>query len=317
MTFKVLSERGSNTLSCSTSKFNTGPVVNQWNTPLKIDKDIKQIDPNSLVAFTIRIHKEISNRAKRNDFYDIHHDLEKEVRFQERFVKYEDSWNKLVEKMIKIASNFDAKYSIKLEFFDLMRKVKHDFSNILLSFIVIGPETKEGSGFNETKDFTKTVSERIDDYLNSLPKTLLDIKEFNKQLEINKVEHLSLIKERNDVKERLEEYKLKIKNCKKNIEKLKSIIVDLKKRNSSYLEIEKKSEEIKTLECQIELDELNLKEIEEDLENVEKKIDSIVNSIDFYKKEIKNAYSNLLKKLNFEYFIHEDWFPSLDFRLTK
>ena len=93
--------------------------------------------------------------------------------------------------------------------------------------------------------------------------------------------------------------------------------MDLKKKNSSYLEIEKKIEEIKTFECQIELDELNLDKAEEDYENINKNIDSIAFSFNFNKSEIRNKYSSLLQKLNFNYFLHEDWFPSLDFKMIK
>lgn len=223
-------------------------------------------------------------------------------KFRQKYSEIKNDWNMLINFMIeKIAEN-DSKY-IEFKYYGLKEMLMHHIYNIIVSYILIGPEARHGSGIdnihgeytlrvNENKS---SIKENIKSFFKILPIALEKIS----------IEYLKLSKLNNEHKQLSDQFEIKM-----------SFIGTLRTSiNFQEKDIVKKKMDIMQKESiKQNLDE-NKSSLEAALASIEKineKITKINEGKTLIKKEIYNQQKSFTDYINFNYFMHNEWFPILD-----
>ncbi|XWV25597.1 hypothetical protein QJ856_gp0157 [Tupanvirus deep ocean] len=272
---------------------------------------IPKYDKNSLAALVEYIKKQIIERGTTPIPKDLHpSDVESMLKFQSKYANVSTDWLAMMDKMLKKFEEIDSKYMTD-DYFGLKQILSHYISNISLSFIVIGGETKFGNGIDnlqgpapikrlmskEEEAKIPNIRDRIRAFFSLLPKVMESISIVHKEI-------LQLDKEHSE--------------CLQNEAAATSLIQTL--RNNIKLQEKDLTKD---------LDKEEKQAIQESINENKNSLKQAIFNQDFYEKKIKEKIASKKEKndkirtdfhklslyLNFSYFMHDDWCPALDYGL--
>lgn len=266
----------------------------KWIKPLMVSNNH---DKNSLTFIFTDIKKQITNKKNivpetKTESINI---------FQQKLEKSFIAWNSMTDFILKKILELDNKY-LSDNFFGFRDLLIYNIMNILLSFIIIGADTKTGKGIDnlngpcplilESNNNQLTVKQQIILFLKMLPTVMEQINQTNKQI-------LKLEKNRTLYLQENNSIDLSIQIQKDELNKqIANARVVIKNKVIVSPHLTQKNDTIENL--------LDTKK------NIENKIQNIVNKKTQLKNKINEKFSSLTDCIQFSYFMHDDWFPSLD-----
>ncbi|XWV26934.1 hypothetical protein QJ857_gp0115 [Tupanvirus soda lake] len=272
---------------------------------------VPKYDKNSLAALVEYIRNQIIERATTPIPKDLHpDDIETMLKFQSKYAKVSSDWLAMMDKMLKKFEEIDSKYMMD-DYFGFKQNLSHHISNISLSFIVIGGESKFGNGIDnlqgpapikplmskEDEAKIPNIRDRIRAFFSLLPKVMESISVIHKEI-------LQLDKEHSECLQNEAAATSLIQTLRNNIKlQEKDLTKDLDKEEKQALQ-ESLIENKKSLKQAIFNQDFYEKKIKEKIALKKEKNDKI--RMDFYKLSVY---------LNFSYFMHDDWCPPLDYGL--
>lgn len=279
--------------------------TSQVKKPTKINLTYEK---NSLEAYVVDFRKKITEHATHPVLENMRGNAELMLKFQNKFIQTYKSWYRLMISIQKQMSHLDKKYNSS-DYFGLKNILVHHLFNIMVSFILIGPDTKSGSGIdnlngykfeknnyqdNSDNDTKPSINDQITIFFEILPEQLLSIS--NKTAEIKKCDddQFQLLKQTKNLGQRIE-------NLKKTIKKQTNEINKGTDKNM-----------LKLIEKQLQKNNESLKLAIHD----NKELDNKINNIIIVKKEclgsIKQSIDDLAASLKFSFFMHDEWYYQLD-----
>ncbi|MEM0354249.1 MAG: hypothetical protein QXW79_01570 [Thermoplasmata archaeon] len=257
-----------------------------------IVKQVTQIfDKNSLAYAVTVVRENIISRIS-YPIQSIHeHDRVLMENFRRKFAELNSSWNVLMDFMLEKMKEIDDKYK-SYNYFGLKEKLLNEIINISLSYIVIGPNAKQGDGIDNLNglslnfiDKRPTVYDKIRYFLHILPAKLQIILESTRDIMELDNEHTRLLNEKNDIISQIEVLNRTIK----------SMGVHRKR-------------------CGNDLDEIrnHISEARSKIQKIDEMITNIISRKNVANHYIHDIVIKIFSITNFSYFMHSDWFPQLD-----
>lgn len=266
------------------------PVINAWTRPLKY-KRVETYDPNSIAAFVVSIREKIEFKGKSSiNLLCSTSDQKDFEKFQNKFKKLEEEWRILMDKILKIVVDLDKMY-LNTRYYGYLDQIKQDFSNIALSFIVIGPDIYDGSGIDNLNEeplpTNKTINTMIEEYLDALPLTMLKLK-FNQEriLDLDN-DHLNLFQERTEIESVVNMYRSNLKKTENKMERKRSMINELNKK------LVTKNDKVTRLYESLSNIRSDKNHTVEQIENVENELDAVSKEIADIEWQLENLPSEI------------------------
>lgn len=218
------------------------PTRNSWVRPL-VTKPVQKYHENSLAAFVISLKNKIEKKGTDPIGIILPKCFED---FQAKYRELEDEWKQMMNRMLEIIIEVDSKH-FGHNYYGYGNQIKHDLSNIALSYIIIGSNAIDGHGIDQfDPTFTghvyenynlylenyeqvffsnnETVLMMIDKYLSSLDKMLVVIGEYNGSILKLDKEHDNLLIDNRTIQSELKSHKASLKKIERNIENNKKKI---------------------------------------------------------------------------------------------
>lgn len=273
--------------------------------PYWISQKKPEYKKGSLAAVVDDVRNKLIEESKKT----INHTMDKiEIdplkNFKEKFNKYSDRWETMMNELLKQFDQIDLCYSSN-NYFTYKKHFINDIINISISYILLGPDTDSGDGIDNIEGpyiilskHRLSVSKRVQNYLNNLvPKTknMNDI--YQEVLKLD-IKHNQLVEDKKLTEKLIKTLEINIKTQEKDIKANldKDNINALKKnleenRNSLKIAIEKNN----NLQSDIDKNNMNIKNIKNEINKI--------------------YYSGFGKFVTFNYLMHNDYCPSLDYGL--
>jgi hypothetical protein len=280
----------------------------KWSRPLQ-SVIVPRYDKNSMAYVVYHIRKEIYDRAtSRENLQNLHPiDLNAIKKFQEKFSKISQDWIGLMDFMLKKFLEVDDQHSNN-DYYGFKNILTNHILNISLSFIIIGGDTNHGDGIDnlfanqiilpsENKPDKPTIRQKIKKFFSFLPKTM-------DKISVEYREILKLDRQHSEYLEN-EEYAISL------IQTLNTNIRQQKKDINETTDKTKKKE----LQEILSEDQKSLQQALVDKEVFEKKIQETIDKKNFKTASIKTIFNDLTRCLDFNYFMHDIWCPTLDYEI--
>jgi hypothetical protein len=289
-----------------TDLFPEEPKRVNFNVPVK---NINVPEPNSLEAFIRHLKNELNKRSNLDD--------PEFNRFKEKFkiattTKNDDlNWNTMMDKLSAVARDIDTKYKNR-DYLGIKQRLIDVFMEIAISWIIIGPTVNSGPGISNLNftmsridQFNKkpTIIQMVNSFLNVLPKKMDCINDIKTYVDNLDVLHEKLINEKIELESKSEILKKNVKTLEKDISKIEY---------SSN-----KKRELVKMKDDLNKNSQSLNEIQEQIENKNSNIQRAISAKKDANERIGNFASEGFGHINFSYFLHDDWFPKLDYHILR
>lgn len=230
-------------------------------------------------------HKIIEKGTCKIDNDDINAEFIKH--FQKKFKENYKTWETHMNNIFERVRELDKLY-ISEDYFGLRKILLKYIINISLSLIIIGNDIKIMSQVNNCHDNKITISDQIHIFLMKLLPSMEKISDNHKETSKLNEEHSRYLRKNDMLVSRIQLLKRIIRIEEK---KLDNGVPDMEKLNNSKMLLE---------------DALS------EQYNLNKKINKLITIKRGFHEARKQELHSLLNILQFNYFIHEDWFPFLD-----
>lgn len=231
--------------------------------------------------------------------------------FQVKYQQVSDRWNNLMSIILNTTKTMDKKYLQYAYYNAIHNELMLTILNITLSYIIIGPDARSGPGIDniDRYDYCKyvtqielskrmTVEQSINSFIHALTINLDKI--FTNSLIINDIHD-----------DHLEHFIAHKKKIIPEIHQLEQTIQAQSNRINSITDVDMTNAIMKDTSRHKEL----LQHAKDELSMLNTKIDKFKADIDKYQSEIMSIKYRLFKNINFCYFMHDDWYPSLEYEL--
>ncbi|AYV85500.1 MAG: hypothetical protein Satyrvirus20_7 [Satyrvirus sp.] len=259
-------------------------------------------DKNSLQAQIISLRERMINLYRPPVSTTLYHDdFVLMTKFQNKFLNMYKDWLKLIDFIIKKIAEIETKY--KLDQNSNLKKIILDhIINISLSYIMMGPEANSGNGIDNLQRIgfinnKLTVKQQINEFLNILPlkvESIFQMSEMTKKLDNDHLEYL----QKND-------------NITHSIEKLLKLV----KIQTTDFNKAMNGDAKKLLKNDLDKNKILLDQHKNEKQLVQNKILEIVTKKKDLFNRIENDENILYNIFNFNYFMHDDYVPPLDYHL--
>lgn len=277
----------------------------QPNVP-RVDKKNRQPkNMHSLTEIVSQMKNEIEKRGTASTTNLESVDSNNMRNFRNKFKTSYDSWNSLMDYILKTTKQIDDTYAIK-DYLGLKDRILQTISNISLSLIILGENAVGGAGIdnlyeqviisndnNNVANKTTTVKTKIKAFLSTLLKQMEIISKTNETVsKLNDIQS-NFLRQQGELSSKIETLKKTIKEQQKNtnIEEKEMIKVNLAQNQT------------------------NLNKYLSDFEENNKKIKTAISQKDRSRQIINDVLNQTFGIIDFSYFMHDDWCPSLDYRL--
>lgn len=280
----------------------------KWNRPIQ-SVIVHRYEKNSMAYIVNHFRREIYERGTQRIPENLHpSDYNAMNKFQKIFAQVLGDWKGLMDHMIKKFCEIDA-HHINNDYYGYRYILSTHILNMSLSFIIIGGDTNCGDGIDnllvtniippeDVNNVSKpTIRQKIKRYFILLPKVMEKIsREYDEILRYDR-EHTKCLENEEYATSLIQTLNSSIKQHKKDIGKA-SNKTDKKKLEESLSETQKS----------LELAIFNKN-------TYEKKIQKIIGEKRNKNISIKNIFNELIKCLNFNYFMHDIWCPALEYQI--
>lgn len=271
----------------------------------------EKYDKNSLTHIISTMVDTIEERSRNKFHGNLGLDDHKFENFQFKFNRVYFSWKLLINKIIELVNDIDAKYK-KYKYFGLYEQLINTFLNIIVSYIIIGPNNNSKLDINAPNLISRTemdpykyttsnfvIEKKIEIFLHNLPIKLELICEFHKAIKELGENYLILIKLRDKTI-------LDIENLNKII---KTQTIDSKKEQNVEFK--------KVIQQNLEENKKIIRDKKKLLNDTNNKINKILDEKNKSTNSIIFAVSQTFEIIDFNYFMYDDWYPYLDYKLVQ
>lgn len=286
--------------------------VNAWDEKLVIipvRQKPKYIN-GGMVHYIDTLKKIIINKASEPQIL-ISQEKELYLIFQNKVKDNMNEWLLMIQNMMHKFELIDAMYSQDKKKYPLINKTEdslyygfkekliHDIANMLISYILIGENTREGSGMYD--DNNDSIIDMINNYLVNLNNVFEFISHKYPERQKKYCNHSNLNRKKND-------FKLKHENMLKLNSDLLNDYNFVKKKDR----LVKKEEALAYIKKQIINNNNLLAELKVLQLDIEKELSSVNEERSSIDKVINQKYDELSSCLKFSYFMHDGWCSSID-----
>lgn len=231
--------------------------------------------------------------------------------FQQKLEKTFIAWSKMMDFILVKLLMLDNKY-LSQNFFGFKELLIYNIMNISLSFIIIGATTKTGSGIDNLngpsttilenkKNKQLTIKQQISLFLELLPIAIEQISQNNKRILQLENEYTCYFQEYNNIIASIQ-----IQKNEYLIQKNESD----KQQNKSKTD-HNKNNKIVLSPILVQINDM-IKNLTDEQKNIENKIQNVDDKKIRLKNIINGKFCSLTNYIKFSYFMHDDWYPSLD-----
>jgi hypothetical protein len=275
-------------------------IEKKWAKPPTIKS---KYEKNSLAAIVENLQEKITARGLNPINKDYHlDDLKLLEKFQKNFRDVRTSWNSFMEILLEKMVEIDNKY-LSYNYFNYKESLVQHLTNISMSFIVIGSDTRSGNGIDNVTGPCDSVDDdnnrpslikKINAFMKRLPMTMERISREHQQILKFDREHTQLLQDDSLTTNLIQTLRLSIKTQEKDIK------ADLN------------NEEKKAIQESLEQNKDSLRSASQTKIELEKKIKDTIEKKKAAQNMIQTEYYRVTSYLQFSYFVHDNWCPPLD-----